>query len=55
MTMLLPGNLDHVGIASDRLGERDWPMLVHNIGQGAREESVMPQFALTGRYRWRLG
>ena len=52
VTMVLPGNLPHIGIVSDRLAEGGLHALIHNIGQGAREEAALGQFPLTGRYRW---
>ncbi len=49
-TCLIGGKLPHIGIISDR-GPR-W--VVHNIGAGAREEPVLYDFPLTGRFRWRV-
>jgi uncharacterized protein YijF (DUF1287 family) len=47
----LPGGLDHVGVVSAaRSGAR--PLVVHNIGNGAREEDVLFAWTLTGHYRW---
>ena len=50
----LPNGLDHVGVVS---GARDGgrPLVVHNIGAGAREEDVLFAWALTGHYRWFAG
>jgi uncharacterized protein YijF (DUF1287 family) len=44
----------HIGFVSDRAGARG-PMIIHNIGQGAREEDALGDWPLTGRYRWALG
>ena len=52
VTLKLPGNLDHIGIVSDQSGPQGLPLLIHNIGQGAREKEVMHVFPLTGRFRW---
>ena len=52
VTLKLPGNLDHIGIISDQRGADGLPMLVHNIGLGAREEAVLRTYPLTGRFRW---
>lgn len=54
VTMLLPGDLAHIGLVSELRGELGLPLLIHNIGEGAREESVLHLYKLTGRYRWRL-
>ena len=50
----LPNGLDHVGIVSHRrvgsgVGAR--PLVVHNIGAGAREEDVLFAWKQTGHYR----
>ncbi|MCB1377904.1 MAG: DUF1287 domain-containing protein [Alphaproteobacteria bacterium] len=53
VTMMLPGNLPHIGIVSATMaadGRR--PMLIHNIGAGARKEDVLFTFRLTGHYRY---
>ena len=55
VTLRLPGNLPHIGIVSDARGEQGLPLLIHNIGQGAREEAALHLFPLTGRYRWLPG
>ena len=55
LTMLLPGNLPHIGIVSDQLTAGGIPLFIHNIGAGAQEEDVLTRFARTGRYRWLPG
>jgi len=43
----------HIGIVTDRLssdGER--PLIVHNIGIGARLDDILFRFQITGRYRF---
>jgi uncharacterized protein len=42
--------VDHIGIVSDRTIEGR-PLLIHNIGQGAREEDVLFSWKIVGRYR----
>ncbi len=42
----LPGGLYHIGMVVS--GET----VVHNIGQGARSESVLHAFTIIGHYRW---
>ena len=52
-TLLLPGNLPHIGIVSDSLSEDGArPLLIHNIGRGTRREDVLGTFAVTGHYRF---
>ena len=53
VTWALPGNLPHIGIVTHHAsldGLR--PLIVHNIGAGARLEDMMFDFAITGRYRF---
>jgi len=48
----LPGNLPHIGIVSDRLGDDGArPLILHNIGGGAQEEDMLHSFPITGHYR----
>ena len=47
----LPGNLDHIGIVSDRLSSDGTPLILHNIGRGAREEDILFAYPMTGHYR----
>jgi len=51
ITWTLPGNLDHIGIVSDRLTTDGTPMILHNIGGGATEEDILFAFPMTGHYR----
>jgi uncharacterized protein len=53
-TALVGGNLPHVGIVSDRVAANGNPLIIHNIGMGAREEDALFDHRLTGRFRWRL-
>jgi uncharacterized protein YijF (DUF1287 family) len=51
---MLPGNLPHIGLVSDRRsadGER--PLIVHNIGNGPEIEDMLLAFPITGHYRYR--
>ena len=41
----------HIGIVSDRQTAEGTPLMIHNIGSGAREESVLFKFTITGHYR----
>lgn len=53
-TSIVSGTGTHIGIVSDRPGARA-PMIVHNIGAGAREEDALLDWPISGRYRWALG
>lgn len=52
VTWMLPGNLPHIGIVSDKktfFGGNYW--VLHNVGQGAQEEDVLAAWPQTGHYR----
>lgn len=53
VTSLVGGSLPHIGIVSDRT-EGNRPLLIHNIGNGTREEDALFAHQLTGHYRWQL-
>jgi uncharacterized protein YijF (DUF1287 family) len=44
------GNL-HIGIVSDRGSRGGTPLVVHNIGAGAREEGILFGYKIIGHYR----
>ena len=50
VSFMLPGNLPHIAIVSDRRGA-DAPMILHNIGRGAEEEDSLFEYPITGHYR----
>jgi uncharacterized protein YijF (DUF1287 family) len=53
VTWMLPGNLPHIGIVSDRTtadGQR--PLIIHNIGAGPKEEDALHVAPITGHYRF---
>ena len=55
VTRTVPKNLPHIMIVSDkrsRDGKR--PLIIHNIGAGAKEEDRLFEFPLTGHYRPKL-
>jgi uncharacterized protein YijF (DUF1287 family) len=52
VTQMLPGNLPHIGIISDRRSASGRPLVIHNIGQGTREEDTLLSFPVTGHYRF---
>lgn len=51
VTWTLPGNLDHIGIVSDRRAADGTPLVLHNIGRGAQEEDILFSYPMTGHYR----
>ncbi|MFD1883826.1 DUF1287 domain-containing protein [Paracoccus pacificus] len=52
VTMMLPGNLPHILLVSDkRTPDGQRPLVIHNIGAGAREEDALMRFPRTGHYR----
>lgn len=53
VTQMLPGNRPHILIVSD-LPSADGarPLMVHNIGWGARMEDALFGYPITGRYRF---
>lgn len=48
----LPGGLPHIGIVSEKKSTTGVPLIIHNIGHGAREENLLFSFPITGHYRW---
>jgi uncharacterized protein len=55
VTWMLPGNLPHIGIISDRRAPRsDHPLVIHNIGGGPVEDDILFAYPITGHYRYRV-
>ncbi|ERP92348.1 hypothetical protein Q670_09230 [Alcanivorax sp. P2S70] len=53
VTWVLPGNLPHIGIVTDRKVEgSDTPLIVHNIGAGPELEDMLFDYEITGHYRY---
>lgn len=52
VTWMLPGNLTHIGIVSDKQAAGGVPLVIHNIGSGAQEENILFAYPVTGHYRW---
>lgn len=53
VTWMLPGNLPHIGIVTDRYSEETGnPMIVHNIGSGPKLEDSLFAYPITGHYRY---
>jgi len=54
VTWMLPGNLPHIGMVTDRRspdGAR--PLIVHNIGRGPEVGDMLFEYPRTGHYRFR--
>lgn len=51
VTCTVPPHLPHIMIVSDRRTAEGRPLVIHNIGQGTREEDRLADFPITGRYR----
>jgi uncharacterized protein len=52
VSWMLPGNLPHIGIVSDQMTEDGArPLILHNIGAGAREDDILFVYEITGHYR----
>ena len=53
VTWLLPGNLPHIGIVTDRSDPTtERPLIVHNIGRGPKLEDMLFTYKITGHYRY---
>lgn len=52
-TSLVSGTGTHIGLVSDVPGARA-PLILHNIGGGAREEDALLDWPITGRFRWKV-
>ena len=49
---MLGGGQPHIGIVSDhRSDDGTRPLVIHNIGWGAREEDALFEFPITGHFR----
>ena len=55
VTWRLPHDLTHIGIVSDKFSDDGVPLIIHNIGAGAREENMLFAYPITGHYRWHPG
>lgn len=53
VTWMLPGNLPHIGIVTDKINTQTGnPMIVHNIGRGPELEDMLFEYKITGHYRY---
>ncbi|MFO1351625.1 MAG: DUF1287 domain-containing protein [Gammaproteobacteria bacterium] len=54
VTWVLPGNLPHIGIVTDRRSADSLrPLIIHNIGLGPKLEDMLFQYPITGHFRYR--
>ena len=51
VTCIIPPNLPHIMIVSDRRSRENIPFVIHNIGNGTQEEDRLFEFELNGHYR----
>lgn len=53
VTWMLPGNLPHIGIVSDKKNPNtSTPLILHNIGRGPKLEDMLFAYEITGHYRY---
>jgi len=53
VTWMLPGNLPHVGMLTDRISQQTGnPLIVHNIGRGPEIQDMLFDYKITGHYRF---
>ena len=53
VTWILPGNLPHIGIVSDKKTADGTPLIIHNIGLGPRLDDMLFHYKISGHYRYR--
>lgn len=51
VTCLVPPNLPHIMVVSDRTNAAGQPLIIHNLGAGVQEEDRLFAFKITGHYR----
>jgi uncharacterized protein YijF (DUF1287 family) len=53
VTWMLPGNLPHIGLITNKISALTGnPMVVHNIGAGPKLDDVLFSYKITGHYRY---
>ena len=56
VTWMLPGNLPHIGIVTDKKADDGMiPLIVHNVGMGPKLENRLFSYKITGHYRYLPG
>ena len=53
VTCTVAGKLPHIVVISDRKNAAGVPLIIHNIGHGAREEDRLFEFPINGHFRWK--
>lgn len=54
VTWMLPGNLPHIGLVSNRYDSNTKrPLIVHNIGSGPELSDILFSYPITGHYRFK--
>jgi len=54
VTWMLPGNLPHIGIVTDRFDQTTGsPLISHNIGRGPELDDMLFSYPITGHYRFK--
>jgi len=53
VSWMLPGNLPHIGIVSDKVNSDNQPLIVHNIGWGPKLDDMLFAYKITGHYRYK--
>jgi uncharacterized protein YijF (DUF1287 family) len=53
VTCIVPPDLPHIMVVSDRTNADGQPLIIHNIGGGVHEEDLLFALELTGHYRIR--
>ena len=51
VTCLIGGELPHIMVVSDRKSDGGTPLVIHNVGSGAREEDRLFSYVITGHHR----
>ena len=53
VTWMLPGNLPHIGIVTDKQSVSTGnPLIVHNIGSGPQKNDMLFDYKITGHFRY---
>jgi len=51
VTCIVPPHLPHIMVVSEKKTPGGEPLVIHNIGSGAKEEARLGEFKITGAYR----
>jgi uncharacterized protein len=52
VTWKLPSGVPHIGFVSDHKNDNGIPLVIHNIGAGAREKDELFLYKITGHFRF---